>query len=124
MLLSIWEVLKEPVLAGVFGLFVGIYVHARKNNKKIIKPRKLKGSWDLGFLYDCMESAFGAFSLVLISAPSDIVRVMVIALLGAYNADKINNYLVRLFNNATIGSIDKSLDKKIEPEDDEKKDAK
>lgn len=114
MLLSLLEVLKIPLLGGIFGVFVGVYIHAKKNKGKIRLPRKFKHSWDLGFLYDCMESAFGAFALILMLAPSDLFRVVIVALLGSLNADMVIAYLVKVFNRMTNGDIDKSLNKDID----------
>lgn len=119
MLLNLLEVLKIPLLGGIFGVFIGIYIHAKNNKGKIRLPRKLKYSWDLGFLYDCMESAFGAFALVLVLAPSDLLRVSIVALLGALNADKVIAYLVKVFNQVTNSDIDKSLNKDIDNQKDD-----
>lgn len=125
MLLSILEVLKEPLMAGVFGLFVGFFNHARKNKRKIIFPRRLKGSWDLGFIYDCIESFIGAFALVLAVGPSDWIRIFLVGLIGALNAEDVFNYLLNQLKQLTDKSITMDIDKEIKSEDDKKnRDAK
>lgn len=118
MLLSIWEVLKEPLMAGVFGFLVGLFNHARKNKRKIVFPRKLKGSWDLGFIYDCMESAIGAFALVLLVGPSDWLRIFLVGLIGALNAEVVFNVLLNHLKQLTDKSINNDIEKDIKSEDD------
>nr|WP_240948553.1 DUF4257 domain-containing protein [Bacillus sp. RO1] len=115
------DVLLQPLVGGFFGGFIGLYLHARKY-KAIKRPRKLRKSWDLGFLYDCMDSAFGAFALVLALNPGDPFRVFLVALLGALNAEKVMKYLSGMFNQITNDNITKSLEKEITmPEKDNNK---
>lgn len=112
MLVEILEILEQPLIAGGFGTLLGLYLHARKY-KAIKWPRRLKKSWDLGFLYDCMDSAFGAFALVLALNPGDPYRMFLVALIGALNAEKVIQYLSRMFNQVTDANITKSLEKEV-----------
>jgi hypothetical protein len=69
------------ILTVIIGALMGLLNHTKRNNN-IKKPRNLKTAFDPGFQPDCLYGVVGAVITVLMGEPTEIGRVIILAIIG------------------------------------------
>lgn len=112
--------LVKFLLTITIGIFMGLLTHM-KRNKHIKKPKINKTSWNPGFLLDCAFGSIAAVVGVIVAAPVELERLILIAILAGYAGEG----LIRKMSDANFEgnelenmNIKADLTKEIkEPED-------
>jgi len=99
--------INQFLVASFIGFVMGVLTHT-KRNKHIKMPRINKASWNPGFLLDSSFGAVASLVGVLVSSPTELERVILIAILAGYAGEGFINKL-------SEGNFDKNIynDRKV-----------
>lgn len=98
------------IIASLIGFIVGILTHA-KRNKHIKMPRIKKKSLNPGFLLDSCFGAIASLVGVLVSAPTEMEKIILISILAGYAGEGLIDRLAEKSFSANV-----TRDKQIKSE--------
>ena len=99
--------LVELCITIMIGILMGLLTHT-KRNKHIKKPKINKTSWNPGFLLDCAFGSIAALVGVIVAAPIETERLILIAILAGYAGEG----LIRKMSDANLDANER-INRKI-----------